>query len=640
MSSNHLQREGSAQKVETTSSVIIDLAPETRHLCILLVDDDPSLLNVSKEILSKDSGFEIATALSVDEAFIKIRKQKYDVVVSDFEMPLKNGLEFLKELREQSVDIPFILFTGRGREEVAVKALNLGVDSYINKTGSTETVYYELKDAINKTVERKKSKQLLIESELKYRTLVEKSLQGILITQVSPLRLVFANTAMGKILGYSIEELRSLLPQEIAGLIHDSDRSVFFSRFERRVRGESAESSLEFRAIRKDGSVVWLEVFSERIEYDGRLAVMGMFLDISKRRKADQDLRISEERYRELVNSVPEMVFECDLTGKITYISQRAVDFTGYTNEELLGRNMLEFVVPEDRSKAVENMKRSFTGENLGSTEYSLFRKNGTIYPTLVRTSRIISENKVTGLRGLVIEITERKKAESALQESEIHYRSLAEREHVTNEKLTVIGKLTRHDVRNKLAIIKANTYLLKKMINSYPKITGCITAIDQSIEQTESLLEFSRIYEQIGTEKLREINIAECFDEAASFFPDLKNVQVINECHDLAVKADSLLRQLFYNFLDNSVKHGEKISQIRLHYLKRGKEAKLFYEDDGMGISANNKSRIFSKGFTTGRGTGHGLYLVKRAMEVYGWKIEETGAEGKGVRFEITIPL
>jgi len=115
--------------------------------------------------------------------------------------------------------------------------------------------------------------------------------------------------------------------------------------------------------------------------------------------------------------------------------------------------------------------------------------------------------------------------------------------------------------------------------------------------------------------------------------------VKVTNECNGFSVMADSLLRQLFYNFIDNSMKHGEKISRIQLHYRKERNEAKLVYEDDGVGISSANKPRTFSEGFTTGNGTGQGLYLVKRMMEVYGWKIEEAGEEGKGVKFVITIP-
>ena len=117
------------------------------------VNDDPSMIEISKQILMDiDASFEVDDACCVDEAFRKLETGQYDVVVSDYEMPLKNGLECLRMLREQHREIPFILFTGKGREEVAVKALNLGAANYINKNGSPETVYCELADAINKAV--------------------------------------------------------------------------------------------------------------------------------------------------------------------------------------------------------------------------------------------------------------------------------------------------------------------------------------------------------------------------------------------------------------------------------------------------------------------------------------------------------
>ncbi len=248
-------------------------------------------------LLDLYSGFEIDWACCVDEGFKKLASGKHDIVVSDYEMPQKDGLEFLKELRERNNIIPFILFTGKGREEVAIRALNLGVDGYFNKQGSPETVYCELVDAINKTVERKKTKKALAESELNYRTVVEKSLQEILITQTSPLRLVFANLAMRNILGYSTDELKSLSPLGVAGLIYDEDKAVFFIRLEKRIRGEPSDERLEFRAVRKNGSIVWLEAFATRTEYMGQPAVQGMFLDIDERKKAGAILHESEARY-------------------------------------------------------------------------------------------------------------------------------------------------------------------------------------------------------------------------------------------------------------------------------------------------------------------------------------------------------
>jgi signal transduction histidine kinase len=107
-----------------------------------------------------------------------------------------------------------------------------------------------------------------------------------------------------------------------------------------------------------------------------------------------------------------------------------------------------------------------------------------------------------------------------------------------------------------------------------------------------------------------------------------------------MTVIADSLLRQLFYNLIDDSLKHGEKVSQIRLHY-KEGKSGlKLFYEDDGVGIPKAMKSKIFDSAFTAGKGSGYGLPLIKRMVEVYGWQIEEKCEPGKGAKFVITIPM
>ncbi len=138
------------------------LSDKKNTIKILHVDDDPSILEITKLMLmdSNDS-FEIDNASCVDEAFKKVSTGQYDVVVSDYEMPQKNGLDLLKTLREQKTDIPFILFTGKGREDVVVKALNLGADSYINKNGSPETVYYELADAINKSVNARNQESCL-----------------------------------------------------------------------------------------------------------------------------------------------------------------------------------------------------------------------------------------------------------------------------------------------------------------------------------------------------------------------------------------------------------------------------------------------------------------------------------------------
>jgi len=103
---------------------------------------------------------------------------------------------------------------------------------------------------------------------------------------------------------------------------------------------------------------------------------------------------------------------------------------------------------------------------------------------------------------------------------------------------------------------------------------------------------------------------------------------------------ADSFLRQLFYNFIDNTRKYGRKTTTIHVYFMKAELgQLRLIYEDDGAGISMENKSKLFTEGFSTGGSTGFGLFLSKKMIDVYGWQIQEAGEPGKGAKFVITIP-
>jgi signal transduction histidine kinase len=133
-------------------------------------------------------------------------------------------------------------------------------------------------------------------------------------------------------------------------------------------------------------------------------------------------------------------------------------------------------------------------------------------------------------------------------------------------------------------------------------------------------------------------VNVEECVNDAAAIFTSLKNLRVENNCRGLQILADSLLTQLFYNLIDNTLKYGEKTTLIRFRYEKlEGNHLKLIYEDDGVGIPDEMRTNLFQKGY--GKGTGYGLYLIKRICVSYGWTLEETGKQGEGAQFTMTIP-
>jgi len=148
-------REKSAMKASTKVDVIQ----------VLHVDDDTGFLKVAKECLELHGNFVVETASSVDVAKGKMKMKEYDAIVSDYTMPGKNGLQFFKELRQEGDKTPFIILTGKGRQELSIEALNIGADGYFNKLGEPETVYGELAHGICQAVKNRKAEEALRESE-------------------------------------------------------------------------------------------------------------------------------------------------------------------------------------------------------------------------------------------------------------------------------------------------------------------------------------------------------------------------------------------------------------------------------------------------------------------------------------------
>ncbi|UCF59330.1 MAG: response regulator [Candidatus Bathyarchaeota archaeon] len=139
--------------VKSSSKAAADLTEKT-PIQVLHVDNEAGFLKVSKQCLEMQGAFQVDTASSVEEAMKKLRKKTYDAVLCDYVMPEKSGLEFLKELRENGSSIQFVMFTVKGG--VAIKALNLGADHYVNKIGNPETLYNQLAHSILDAVERKR----------------------------------------------------------------------------------------------------------------------------------------------------------------------------------------------------------------------------------------------------------------------------------------------------------------------------------------------------------------------------------------------------------------------------------------------------------------------------------------------------
>ncbi len=204
-------------------------------------------------------------------------------------------------------------------------------------------------------------------------------------------------------------------------------------------------------------------------------------------------------------------------------------------------------------------------------------------------------------------------------------------------DKLKVVSSFTRHDIKNKLMTINGNLYLAKLAKGKSEAEKYC-NHIEEASTSIGRILEVSRAYEMIGNQALSPVDAGKALDEAKALFADLKGVKISNEVRSFNVMADTLLTTVFHNLIDNTLKYGEKTTNIRVYALENSDGSRsIVYEDDGVGISFEDKKKLFEKGF--GKGTGLGLYLTKKAFEFYGWTIQELGEPGKGVKFVIKIP-
>jgi len=346
-----------------------------------------------------------------------------------------------------------------------------------------------------------------------------------------------------------------------------------------------------------------------------------------------REIQESQQMFERLFTDNPEAAVHTDSSFHILNINPRFSKLFGYTLDEVKGKHINDIVVPKEKIReAVAFDEKASKGETYHEDTVRK-RKDGRLVPVALSAAPIIVENQVIGHIAAYKDISQLKKAEDELTE-------MLQKLDKMNEKLRVVGGLTRYDVRNKLSTVTGNAYLLKKQLAGNSEVLDKLGDMEKAVQQTVKIFDFAKAYEMLGAEELVYNDVEKTVNEAISLFANRNNIKVINDCHGLTILADSLLRQLFYNLIDNSLKYGQKTARIRVYYEKTGQDSlKLVYEDDGIGIPVAEKPKLFKEGYSTGGSTGYGLYLIKKIVEVYGWTIQETGTPGKGARFTMVIP-
>ena len=466
--------------------------------------------------------------------------------------------------------------------------------------------------------QRKKMEKAIRESEEKYRTLIEHSQDGIFVAREG--RLVFCNRNFLEMLGYTVEEATGApLEQFIA----PEDREMVLSRHHSRLNGKKVPDVYECSLLMHDGTtrhIIRMNV--GRVVYKGKPAIIGTVHDITEERLQQDALRESEEKFRGIFNNINDGIHISELNadgspGRFLDVNGVACRMVQYTYEEMLQMAPLD-IATRYHSKPVEEIFREHltAGHSIFETEQQ--RKDGTFLPVEINT-RVVTLMGKRVIVSVVRDITDRKRAEEALREA--------------NKKLTLLSSITRHDILNKVSIQQGLLVLARKKVKDSPEMGAFIDKMESATRAIRDQIEFTRIYQDLGSHEPQWQDL----HRTLAKIPVPPHLSIADDCAGTEIFADIMLEKVFGNLIDNAIRHGGNVTKISLTSEEAGGSLVIRFEDNGNGIPKNEKEKIFERGF--GKNTGLGLFLAREVLAITGMTITETGEEGKGARFEITVP-
>jgi PAS domain S-box-containing protein len=502
--------------------------------------------------------------------------------------------------------------------------------------------------------ELKRAEEELKKSEEEYKNLVTTA-RDVIFTVYTDGTLASLNPAFHAITGLSVDDW---IGKPFSLILHPDDLPLAMEKFSRALQGELNEV-FELRvSTRLGGYVVGEFIIAPQIQNGKMVNILGIARDITERKRAEEALKESEGRLKELFDNAPVGYHEYDINGSITRINQTELEMLGYRLEEIIGRPVWSFIVEEEESKKAVLTKLAGAFPSGRQFERTYRRKDGTTFPALIEDRLLYdSEGKIVAIRSTIEDISERKKLEQEMVSLQEQLRQ--------SQKMEAIGRLAggiAHDFNNLLTVIKGNSQLSLLDLREGDPLKTNIEEIRKASERASDLirqlLAFSR--KQIMEMQILDINL---------ILKRLDNMlhRVLGEDIELAtiltegigkIKADpGQIEQVIVNLAVNSrdaMPDGGKLTietanveldeeYARKHIaVKPGQYVMLSVSDTGMGMTTEVQERVFEPFFTTkeiGKGTGLGLSTVYGIVKQSGGNIWVYSEAGKGTAFKIYLP-
>ena len=321
------------------------------------------------------------------------------------------------------------------------------------------------------------------------------------------------------------------------------------------------------------------------------------------------------------MSHIPAVAYMMDASDRYLYINKTYEEAFDLKGSDVVGKTVEE-IWPAATAAAFRKTDQQILASNEGIELIEVVPQKGgprefLTFKFPVPDAR--GTSKVLG--GVSIDITEQRRVEKALRQA--------------NKKLNLLGSVTRHDAINQLSVVFAWLEIAKEVARD-ESVHEHLARVVEAAKTIQRQLEFTADYQEIGVKHPEWIDLADAVNIGVEGL-DKGKVSLNVDLAGIQVFADSMLEKVFHNLVDNALRHGEKVKSISISARETKEGLTIVCEDDGIGIPADDKERVFLRGF--GKNTGFGLYMVREVLDITGIRVRETGVPGKGARFELLVP-
>lgn len=585
-------------------------------LRVLLIEDNPSDALLIREILNafEEKRFDLVWVERLSEGMAQIQIGQFDIVITDLALPDSWGLDTFRRVFNQTAEIPIIVLSGFDVESMALEAVKEGAQDYLIK-GNLDSD--RLSRVIHYAIERKQLERVLRIHEYA----IASSLEGIATTDLAG-TITCVNGSFLKLTGCNEADL---LGRPIGDLItFDGDTP----RILRTVLNEGSWIG-ESTVLEAQGSGIDAQVSVHLVadKSGNPLCILFSCVDVTERKSMEKALRESEERLNLAMKGADLSVWDWDIAADRAVLNSSWVDQVRISPDEAGGFRNAWFglIHPDDVHRVTQALDEHLAGKiPCFDVEYRIRGTTGQWIGVYSRgeVTKWDPSGRPVRCVGISKDVTEMQQYRRSLRE--------------VNKKLNLLSSITRHDILNSIMAVTWDLELLKEGVSPGSTAEENLKGVMRAVRAIQAQIMFTRDYQDMGMKTATWQCVGRVVQEAAKSAP-LEGVHLDIAVGPLEVYADPLLERVFFNLIDDTVRHGGRATEITVSFREMDGSGVIIFEDNGTGVPQEMKNRIFYRG--VGKNTGYGLFLAREILSITGITIEETGEEGKGARFEILVP-